>query len=81
LIETPRSSIEAYANEMGLPFFEDATNRNEAYVRNRIRARVLPSLMQASPWPLFCCQEELRLLEAEADWMEAHAKELLAGAL
>ncbi len=81
LIETPRSAIEAYANEMGLPFFEDATNRNEAYVRNRIRARVLPALMQAYPGLYSAAKKSFRLLEAEADWMEAHAKELFGRSL
>jgi tRNA(Ile)-lysidine synthase len=81
LIETPRSAIEAYANEIGLPFFEDATNRSEAYVRNRIRARVLPALIQAYPGLYSAAKKSFRLLEAEADWLEAHAKELFGRSL
>ena len=81
LIETPRSAIEAYANEMGLPFFEDATNRSEVYVRNRIRARVLPALIQAYPGLYSAAKKSFRLLEAEADWLEAHAKELFGRSL
>jgi tRNA(Ile)-lysidine synthase len=77
LIETPRSAIEAYANEVGLPFFEDTTNQDEAYLRNRIRARVLPALMQAYPGLYSAAKKSFRLLEAEANWLEVHAKELL----
>lgn len=81
LIETPRSSIEAYANEVGLPYFDDASNEDEAYLRNRIRARVLPALRQVSPGLYSAAKKSFRLLEAEADFLEAKAKERLGMSL
>ncbi len=44
LLTVDRSGIAAYADRHGVPFREDASNRSEAYRRNRIRRRLLPLL-------------------------------------
>lgn len=44
LLAVERTEIETYAARRGLAFREDASNRSEAYTRNRIRRRLLPLL-------------------------------------
>jgi tRNA(Ile)-lysidine synthase len=44
LIETRRAAIEDHLRERGLAWVEDATNRDPAFLRNRIRHDVLPFL-------------------------------------
>lgn len=49
LLSVSRNEIEAYLRFWGLPWREDATNRDDAYTRNRLRHRVLPELEAISP--------------------------------
>ena len=44
LLTVDRPGIAAYADRQEVPFREDASNRSEAYRRNRIRRRLLPLL-------------------------------------
>lgn len=44
LLTTSREEIENYLRYRGLPWREDATNRDDAYARNRLRHQVLPVL-------------------------------------
>ena len=49
LLSASREEIEAYLRFWGLPWREDATNRDDTYTRNRLRHRVLPELEAMSP--------------------------------
>jgi tRNA(Ile)-lysidine synthase len=42
LLEVSRSAIRAYAKEKNIPFREDASNADPAYLRNRIRHELMP---------------------------------------
>lgn len=42
LLEVSRSAIRAYAREKGIPFREDASNADPAYLRNRVRHELMP---------------------------------------
>lgn len=44
LIHVSRGEIEQFLEKRGIPFVEDATNRERKYTRNRIRGEVLPLL-------------------------------------
>ena len=44
LIHVSRGEIEQFLEKRGIPFVEDATNREKKYTRNRIRGEVLPLL-------------------------------------
>jgi tRNA(Ile)-lysidine synthase len=44
LIECRRSEIEAWLETCGIPWREDGTNYLDAYLRNRVRHRLLPAL-------------------------------------
>lgn len=49
LIEVGRADIEAYAREHGVHHREDPSNRDPAYLRNRVRHELLPLLEDLHP--------------------------------
>lgn len=49
MLKTPRAAVDAYVEQLCLPFREDATNADTAYVRNRLRHQVLPVLRSINP--------------------------------
>lgn len=49
LLEVPRADLQAYVHDSGIKAIEDPTNNDEAYTRNRLRAKVLPALEAALP--------------------------------
>lgn len=49
LLTTRRQEIEQYLRYHGLPWREDASNRDCTYTRNRIRYRVLPEMEALNP--------------------------------
>jgi tRNA(Ile)-lysidine synthase len=42
LLQVPKSELVAYAKDQGLKWREDSTNRDEAYLRNYVRLKLLP---------------------------------------
>lgn len=46
LLDLSRMEIRDYLSEAGLPWREDSTNRNQRFVRNRLRLRTLPVLQR-----------------------------------
>jgi tRNA(Ile)-lysidine synthase len=49
LIDRSRAEILAYLEERGLPHIEDPTNATPRFLRNRVRAEVLPALRAIAP--------------------------------
>jgi tRNA(Ile)-lysidine synthase len=49
LLEFPREQLAAYAQEQGLTWVEDASNRDTSFDRNFLRQRVMPVLKER--WP------------------------------
>lgn len=49
LIETSKKNIYNYAKENAITYFEDATNKENLYQRNRFRNIILPLLKQENP--------------------------------
>ncbi len=49
LLFTKRESIEAFAEEQGIPFKTDSSNAQDKYARNKIRHHVVPVLKQINP--------------------------------
>ena len=70
LLSVSRDEIEAYLRFWGLPWREDATNRDDAYTRNRLRHRVLPELEAISPGLTVRLGEMSRLRADEAYLVE-----------
>ena len=49
LLGTPRATLEAFLRSLGVDWIEDASNRSEAFRRNRLRNHVLPLLRAENP--------------------------------
>lgn len=49
LLSFPKTEIERYAQEKGLPFVTDSTNADTNYTRNYIRHEILPRIYKINP--------------------------------
>lgn len=47
LLEVSRRDIQRHAKSFGIPYLEDPSNREEGYLRNRVRLELLPYLAKA----------------------------------
>lgn len=74
-LEIPRAEIAGYHARHGLPCWEDASNRDEAVPRNRLRQRVVPELKRLNPSLLEGLPLRLGVLAEESDWIARHARE------
>ncbi len=82
LLGTSRRQIVAYAQHHGVPFREDATNRDLARARNRLRQRVLPELERLNPQvgsalarlAAQAREDQQYLMEIARSWLERHAR-------
>jgi tRNA(Ile)-lysidine synthase len=73
LLETNREDVLAYLAERGIPYRTDSTNANPAFLRNRVRLKLIPCLDEFfPPWrkTLVELAETQRLV---ADFLEAEA--------
>ena len=49
LLNTPKQSLYDYAKTQNLTFFEDASNEEDTYTRNRFRKQIIPLLKEENP--------------------------------
>ena len=82
LLDVSRRQIEAYVHERKIPYCEDSSNREGAYLRNRIRHELIPWIRREIN-PRF--EESLlrlsSLLQEDADYLEGMAREAFPGTL
>jgi tRNA(Ile)-lysidine synthase len=64
LLGATRAQIQQHISERGLPYREDPSNRDPAFLRNRVRHELLPLLEDLRPG---CKQAILRLAELAAE--------------
>ncbi len=76
LLNISRSEIEAWLTERGLTWREDASNRDTAFLRNRIRHELLPLLEQYNPAIRERLTATAALLADENDLLERLAGDL-----
>ncbi|MDD5258968.1 MAG: tRNA lysidine(34) synthetase TilS [bacterium] len=67
LLSSWRQDIETFARQQKLPFRTDATNRQTAYLRNRIRLKLLPELAKYYNPQIYQHLLHLSALEREED--------------
>lgn len=79
LLFCDREEIEDYCRENGLEWREDATNREEAYTRNKLRLRVLPILEEINPQAVVHIAKTASLLAEEEDFLEQQTALFLEG--
>jgi tRNA(Ile)-lysidine synthase len=78
LLDVPRAAVTVYLNARGLRWREDETNRDPAFLRNRIRRRVLPLLeSQVNPQVRAALRRTAEILREDDQWMDAMARSIL----
>ncbi len=83
LLEVTRSQTEQFCQEFNLPIWEDSTNQNLQYARNRIRQELIPYLKEKfNPQVEANLAQTAELLQAEVEYLEqtAHQWRLEASA-
>lgn len=81
LIECTREEIERYAQERGLPYREDPTNRDLNYLRNRVRHRLLPLLLEFNPNVLGTVARASEALRKTHEYLSEEAERAFQSAL
>ena len=82
LLEITRTQTEQFCQEFKLPIWEDSTNQDLQYARNRIRQELIPYLRENfNPQVESALAQTAELLQAEVEYLEKAAQELRDGAL
>ncbi|HZG40123.1 MAG TPA: tRNA lysidine(34) synthetase TilS [Nodosilinea sp.] len=77
LLELTRQQTGEFCRQFDLPIWQDATNEDLGYARNRIRLELLPYLQtHFNPTVESTLAHTAELLAAEVDWLEAMTQEL-----
>lgn len=76
LLEVTRTQTHEFCQTFNLPIWEDSTNQDLKYARNRIRHQVLPDLQHLNPNVETALAQTAELLQAEVDFLEQAAETL-----
>lgn len=80
LLNISRAEIEDYLTARGLSYREDSSNRDTAFLRNRIRHELLPLLQQYNPAVRGCLTTTAALLSDENELLKQLTEEIAARA-
>ncbi|WP_017654166.1 tRNA lysidine(34) synthetase TilS [Fortiea contorta] len=82
LLEVTRQETAQFCQEFQLPIWEDSTNQDYKYARNRIRQELIPYLQENfNPKVESAIAQTAELLQAEVEYLEQAARELRAEAM
>ncbi|WP_445175005.1 tRNA lysidine(34) synthetase TilS [Microcoleus sp.] len=82
LLEITRSQTGQFCQEQNLPIWEDSTNQDLQYTRNRIRSELLPYLeTHFNPKAQQALAQTAELLRADVEYLELAASDLLQRAM
>ena len=82
LLEITRTQTEQFCQEFKLPIWEDSTNQDLQYARNRIREELVPYLRENfNPQVESALAQTAELLQAEVEYLEQAAQQLRDEAL
>ncbi|WP_414578942.1 tRNA lysidine(34) synthetase TilS [Anabaena sp. CCY 9402-a] len=77
LLEVTRKQTEQFCQEFNLSVWEDSTNQDLKYARNRIRQELIPYLQQNfNPQAELAIAQTAELLQAEVEYLEQAAQKL-----
>ncbi|MBD2294107.1 tRNA lysidine(34) synthetase TilS [Anabaena sphaerica FACHB-251] len=77
LLAVTRSQTEQFCQNFNLPIWEDSTNQNLQYARNRIRNELIPYLKENfNPQVETNLAQTAELLQAEVEYLEQTARQL-----
>lgn len=74
LLGVRKAELAAYLRERGIPHVEDDSNRDRRYLRNRIRAEVIPRLTALNPNIADTLARQARLLADEEGYLAERAE-------
>lgn len=77
LLQIQRSTTAQFCQTMQLPVWEDSTNQDLKYTRNRIRHELLPYLQNFNPQVEIALAQTAELLHDEVEYLELAARQLL----
>ena len=78
LIEVSRREIISFLNEAGIPYRQDSSNENKRYLRNKIRAELIPYLKEKfNPKIEENLAQMAEILRAEDEFIRQHVDEVL----
>ncbi len=80
LLQISRATTAQFCQAMHLPVWEDSTNQDLKYARNRIRHELLPYLQNFNPQVETALAQTAELLQAEVEYLELAAQQLHAQA-
>ncbi len=75
-LRVSRAEMEEYLNRHGLAYLTDETNTDRTYLRNRLRAEVIPVLSACNPTLLCRAADTAEALRADAAYLEQAAEQL-----
>lgn len=81
LLEVNRAETAQFCQAMQLKVWEDATNQDLKYARNRIRQELLPYLHQFNPKVEQNLAQTAEILQAEVEYLESAAQQLQQAAI
>ncbi len=74
LLEVTRSQTQQFCQDFNLPIWEDSTNQDWQYARNRIRQQLIPYLQENfNPQVELALAQTAQLLQAEVEYLEQAA--------
>lgn len=73
LLDVRRQEIEAYAKDYHIPYREDASNQDQAFLRNKIRLRLIPELEGYNPNIVETLVQTAARLQADAELLEDYS--------
>jgi tRNA(Ile)-lysidine synthase len=73
LLEVTRTETADFCTELQLQVWEDSTNQDMAYTRNRIRQQLIPQMQAYNPQVEQALSQTAELLRAEVEYLEAMA--------
>ncbi len=76
LLLTPRSAIESFLRDLGRNWNEDPLNRDQAYLRNRVRQNLVPLLLEENPAFLEGIAMRWRMARIDATFFAQAAEEI-----
>lgn len=76
LLQIQRATTAQFCQAMQLPVWEDSTNFNLKYARNRIRHELLPYLHNFNPQVETALAQTAELLQCEVEYLELMAQQL-----
>lgn len=81
LLEITRSETGQFCQDMQIKVWEDATNQDLKYARNRIRQELIPYLHHFNPQVESTLAQTAELLQAEVEYLEQAAHQLYQQAI